>query len=173
MSTSDVMNNAQRPLAEHAFDLKRQYKETFGLTKPQFMRLYDAGEVQLSSVLENLLVAARNQHGLKTERASAQGYDFVKIRNRKKIPLGDMKTCTLLKYRNRYRYCVRNVHGKQGTIYAVGYNIVTQEFNYFAIPPTVEKPRSMIVVSCNRQGKVTGRYGQYECASFEAMIKQG
>ena len=57
MSTSDVMNVAQRRLAEHAFDLKRKYGETYDMTKPQFLRLYDAGEIQLSSVFENLLVA--------------------------------------------------------------------------------------------------------------------
>jgi len=176
MSTSDVMNVAQRRLAEHAFDLKRKYGETYDMTKPQFLRLYNAGEIQLSSVFENLLVAARNVHGLLTERASAEGYDFVKVNKRKQIsPLGDMKTCTLGKDGIYRRFVVRNVYAKVGWIYIVGYNWMTDGFNYFAIPPEVKKPKSFMVIGVNREtGAVAnGIYSSYECASFEDMIKHG
>lgn len=175
MSTSDVMNHAQRRMAEHAFDLKKMYNQTFGMSKKQFMTLYDEGEIQLSSVFENLLVAARNHFKLPTRKVSAEGYDFVKIIGKKEKPLGDMKTVTLQKDGKYRRFMVRNVADKQGYIYVVGYNWITDSFNYFAIPPKVDKPKTFMVLGIDRDtGEVLqNKYGKYAVDSFEKLAKIG
>jgi hypothetical protein len=135
MSTTDRMNTAQRPLAEYAWKLKKKYKCTNGLTQKQFMALYDNGEIQLSGVYENLFVTARNLFGLPTKKVSGDGYDFVTVVKNKDIPLGDMKTSVLCKDGDKRRFVISNVKNKQGIIYAIGWNWLTNKPNFFAVPP--------------------------------------
>ena len=75
MSTCNTMNDAQRPLAELAWDLKRAVRQN-KISKRLWMEMYDEGEIQLSSVYENLFVQTRNDMRLRTERVSVEGYDF-------------------------------------------------------------------------------------------------
>ena len=95
--TTDRMIDAQRALAELAWQLNKEVRSN-KLSKRLWMEMYNVGEIQLSSVFENLFVKTRNWMNLKTERASVDGYDFVKVCGNKRIPLGDMKTTTLQRW---------------------------------------------------------------------------
>ena len=56
MSSTDYEIEAHRNLAQYAYDLKQKYGMTYGNSRENFMQLYDAGEVALSTVFENLFV---------------------------------------------------------------------------------------------------------------------
>ena len=152
MATTDIMRDAQRPLAEYAYDLKMKYGLTYGQTREQFMLMYEAQEIQLSSVYENLFVAARTAIGKPVTRESREGYDFSN--------LGDMKIGVLQKDDTKNearRFVISGVANKLGTIYFVGWNWITNEVCFFAIPftcyysyKTVLRKRK--VRSRNRQG---------------------
>lgn len=176
MSTSDVMNAAQRNLALFAYDLKRKYAQTQGLSKRQFMALYDLGEVQLSSVYENLLVEGRCQSGKPTQRASGAGFDFVKVsKNGRKTPLGDMKTGTLQKNGPYRRYTVARCGNKQGHVYFIGWNWITNKADFWAIPPKVKLPSTLTVLGVDPEtgSPIDGKYGRYYCQSWDEMINKG
>jgi hypothetical protein len=118
MCTTDQWRIAQRPLAEYAYGLKQQYNMTLGQTREQFLAAYELGEVQLSSVYENLLVATRNRHGHPTRKVAGDRYDFVRVDTMgRETPLGDMKTGVLQKddsVSTRRRYVIASVENKLG-----------------------------------------------------------
>jgi len=97
--------------------------------------MYDAGEIQLSGVYENLFVTTRNLLGLPTKKASGDRYDFVTVAKNKVIPLGDFKTTVLLKDGDNRRFVISSVKNKQGIIYAIGWNWIANKPNFFAVPP--------------------------------------
>ena len=178
MATTDKMCKAQRPLAEFAYALKKRYKMTKGQSKQSFMVMYDAGEIQLSSVFENLFVVARNKIGLPTKKVSGDNYDFVKIKGKKEIPLGDMKTTVLCKDGKNRRFVIPAVSNKIGYIYAVGYNWMTKEVNFFALPEDKTKGHPSAgykIPVCPRTGVRTGGKYNYNNAydSWDEMIKVG
>ena len=171
MSTTTKMNDAQRRLAEHAWHLKKEIKRN-NISKRLWMELYDDGEIQLSSVYENLFVNTRNWMNLKTEKASVDGYDFVKLCGHKKIPLGDMKTATIQKDGKYRRYSISNIKNKQGILYIVGYNRIKDSFDYFAIPTEVI-PKVLLVIGVDPEtGDVhlDNKYGKYYYTDFREMI---
>ena len=176
MSTTEVMNTAQRRLAEHAYELKKLYNQTFGMSKKQFLELYDQGEIQLSSVFENLLAATRNCNGMLTEKISVNGYDFVKVDSLgRKRPLGDMKTCTLQKEGPYRRYLVKDIKNKEGYLYIVGYNWISDEFNYYAVPTNIGLPVYLTLSICPDTGGVNdeSKYAIYSYDTWEEMALKG
>ena len=176
MATSDIMCEAQRPLAEFAYRLKKRYRQTNGQSKESFLAMYDAGEIQLSSVFENLFVVARNDIGLPTEKVSGSNYDFVKIQNGKRVPLGDMKTTVLQEDGYRRRFVVSSVSAKIGYVYTVAWNWMTKQVNFFAFPDTGHRPKAGYkVMVCPYTGRRTGGIYNDYCAydSWDEMIRVG
>jgi hypothetical protein len=167
MATTDQMRDAQRPLAEFAYTLKEQYGMTLGQTRAQFMTMYDLSEVQLSGVYENLFVEARKKIGKPLTKISEDSRDFSNN--------GDMKTTVLLKDGDKRRFVVSSVEGKIGHIYVVAWNWMTNEPNFFAIPPFGGFPSKGIKIPvCPRTGRRTGGwYNQQAYDSFEAMAQIG
>lgn len=164
MATTDQEREIQRPLAEYAYSLKKKYNMTHGMTKPQFLRLYDEGEITLSTVFENLFVAVRNMHGKPTRKVSENARDFSND--------GDKKIGVLKKDGDKRRYVISNVQGKIGTIYFTGWNWLTNKPNFFAIPRPAEGfPKQGIkIMVCPRTGKRTGgKYNLHAHDSFESM----
>jgi hypothetical protein len=136
MCTTDQWREAQRPLADYAYTLKEKYKQTFGISRAEFLALYDLGEVQLSSVFENLLVKTRNDLGLKTRKVAGDRYDFVRVDSLgRETPIGDMKTGVLQKDGDKRRFVIASVEKKLGKIYIVTWNWMTKKPNFFCIPP--------------------------------------
>jgi hypothetical protein len=162
-------------MAKYAWSLKEKYRQTYGMTKVQFMKIYNLGEIQLSSVFENLLPATRNRFGKPTEKCSVDGYDFVKIESDKPKPLGDMKTCTAYKNGYSLKFAIRNAHNKQGYLYVVGYNPMNDKVYFFAIPPTVKRPKTILAITvCPKTGVITSnKYGKYQVNSWEEMALKG
>jgi len=176
MSTCDRMNTAQRPLAEYAWKLKKKYKCTNNLTQKQFIAMYDAGEIQLSGVYENLFVTVRNVLGLPTKKVSGDGYDFVTIERNKDTILGDMKTTVLLKDGDNRRFVISSVKNKQGTVYTIGWNWLTNKPNFFAIPPNElgEHPAAGIKIPVDPvTGERAGGWYNKNCAydTWEDLCK--
>ena len=60
MATTDITLEAHRPLASFAWDLRQRYSLNRGVNKQEFMSWYDLGEIELSTVYENIFVATRN-----------------------------------------------------------------------------------------------------------------
>ena len=114
MATSDIMREAQRPLAEFAYQLKEKYRQTRGRTKKEFMTDYDLGEIQLSKKL-----------GKPVTKISEDSRDFSNN--------GDFKTTVLLRDGDKRRFVVNSVHSKIGTIYCTGWNWMTNKVNFFAV----------------------------------------
>ena len=136
MSTTDQWRIAQRPLAEYAYSLKEKYNRTLGQTREQFMTMYELGEVQLSSVFENLLVDTRNQLGKPTRKVAGDRYDFVRVDTMgRETPLGDFKTTVLQKDYDKRRFVVASVENKLGKIYIAAWNWLTNKPVFFCIPP--------------------------------------
>jgi hypothetical protein len=139
MCTTDQWRIAQRPLAEYAYSLKMKYNQTFDTSHKAFMNLYELGEVQLSSVFENLFVATRNHYGRPTRKVAGNRYDFVRVDSLgRETPLGDMKTGVLQKDDSictKRRYVIAGVENKIGKIYIAGWNWITNKPNFFCIPP--------------------------------------
>jgi hypothetical protein len=167
MATTDQMRNAQRPLAEYAYTLKEKYRLTLGQTRKQFMAMYDLNEIQLSSVYENLFIKARKRIGKPLTKISEDCRDFSND--------GDMKTTVLQKNGCKRRYVVSSVAGKIGHIYVVAWNWMTEEVNFFAIPPNGRYPSKGIKIPvCPKTGKRTsGRYNDHAYNSFEEMVRIG
>lgn len=165
MATTDQEREIQRPLAETAYTLKKKYNLTFGISKNKFMQLYDEGEITLSTVFENLAVAVRNINGKPTLKVSENARDFSNN--------GDKKIGVLKKDGDKRRYVISNVQGKIGTIYFTGWNWLTNQPNFFAIPRPIEGfPKQGIkIMVCPRTGKKTGgKYNQHSRNSFESMV---
>jgi hypothetical protein len=168
MATTDYTRNAQRPLAEFAYELKEKYGITLGQSKEQFMQAYDLSEVQLSSVYENLFVAARKNIGKPLDKISEDSRDFSNN--------GDMKTTILKKDGYTRRYVVMGVTNKIGYLYVVGWNWMTNRVDFFAIPPMKGGfPKQGIkIMVCPDSGRRTGgKYNYHAYDSFEDMANQG
>jgi len=168
MATTDYTRNAQRPLAEFAYELKEKYGITLGQSKEQFMQAYDLSEVQLSSVYENLFVAARKNIGKPLDKISEDSRDFSNN--------GDMKTTILKKNGYARRYVVMGVTNKIGYLYVVGWNWMTNRVDFFAIPPMkggFPKQGIKILVCPNTGRRTGGKYNYHAYDSFEDMANQG
>jgi hypothetical protein len=163
-------------LADYAYSLKEQYNQTHGMTREQFLNLYDIGEIQLSSVFENLLVETRNKLGKKTRKVAGDRYDFVRIDSLgRETPIGDMKTGVLQKDGPRIRrFVINSVAGKKGKIYICAWNWMTGKPNFFCIPPDkwgLHPQRGYKIMVHPETGERTGGYYNLCCAhdSWESM----
>jgi len=178
MATTDKTIEAQRPLAELAWDIRAKYQLNRRISKKEFMNWYNLGEIELSTVYENLFVATRNALGKPTQKESGDGYDFVKVFPTQTRILGDMKTTTLCKNGDKRRFVVPGVANKIGNIYIVAWNWMTDKPNYFAIPPddNGEHPmRGYKIPVCPDTGKKTGGWYNDNCAydTWEEMVEFG
>ena len=175
MSTTDQWRIAQRPLAEYAYTLKEKYNQTFGLSHDSFMELYELGEIQLSSVYENLFVSTRNHHGKLTRKTAGDRYDFVEIDSfGRETPLGDMKTGVLQKNDEQRRFVIASVKNKLGKIYVVAWNWMTDKPNFFCIPPDEfgnHPNQGYKIMVHTKTGKRTGGWYNNNCAhdTWESM----
>jgi hypothetical protein len=168
MATTDYEREIQRPLAEIAYKLKQKYKVTHGMGKKQFLALYDEGEIALSTVFENLTVVVRNHHSKPTTKVSENARDFSNN--------GDKKIGVLKKNGDQRRYVISNVENKIGMIYFTGWNWMTNQPNFFAIPrPTGGFPKCGIkIMVCPYTGTRTGgKYNLHAYDSFEEMALIG
>jgi len=174
MATTTAWIEAQRPLAEYAYSLKKKYKLTNGLSKKTFMSMYDAGEIQLSGVFENLFVTTRQLAGLAVSKVSGANFDFVDGNG---DPLGDFKTGVLQKDGKTRRFVISGVGNKLGTIYAVTWNWMTGKVNFFAIPyHNIESGHPSCgykIMVCPTTGQRTKGYYNLHCAydSWEDMCR--
>jgi len=178
LATTDRCIDAQRPLADHAWILREKYNLNRGMSKDEFMTWYDLGEIQLSTVYENLFVATRNKLGKPTIKESADRYDFVKVFPTQKRILGDMKTGVLQKDGEKRRFVIGSVENKIGNIYIVAWNWMTEQVNYFAIPPDTENchpKQGYKIPVCPKTGKRTGGWYNENCAfdTWEEMVQFG
>jgi hypothetical protein len=175
--TTDRSVESHRRMADQAYELKKKYSQTFGMSKKKFIELYEMGEVQLSTVYENLFVAASNYMGDTIIKVSVDRYDFMRVsRNGFRQPIGDMKTTTVQKHsRNKnWSYRINNVYNKLGNIFIVGYDRHHDKFHYFSIPYWVNKPKTFMEIPINfetGEPSETGKYSVFECASFEDMVR--
>jgi hypothetical protein len=164
--TTDQSIEALRPLALFAYDKKAEYGQTFGLSKDTFMTLYDMGEIQLSTVFENLFVTINNALGGTVNKISEDARDFDNN--------GDFKIGVLKKNAAQRRYVISNVATKIGTIYFTGWNWVEHKPNFYAIPKEVYgSPKQGIkIMRCKETGvKTGGVYNNYCFDTFEEMCK--
>jgi hypothetical protein len=178
MATTDIAIAAHRPLAEHAWHLRQKYNLNRGMSKKTFMDWYELGELQLSTVYENLFVATRNCLGKPTIKESADRYDFVKIFPTQRRILGDMKLGTVQKSLDSRRFQISSVHNKIGNIYIVGWNGIAEEVCYFAIPPDNfgEHPKAGYKIPVHPvTGERTGGWYNDNCAydTWEEMVQFG
>ncbi len=174
MATTTEMIKAQLPLAEFAYQLKIKYELTYNLSHNTFMNLYNNGEIQLSSVFENLFVKTRNVLGKPTKLISHYHYDFVSVQpDNSIVPLGDMKTTVLTRDRKSRRFVIDKVQNKIGNIYTVAWNNITNKPNFFVIPPknnTFPKCGIKIMVHPTTGEKTSGYYNDLCCYnSWENM----
>jgi hypothetical protein len=175
MCTTDQWRISQRPLAEYAYSLKEKYNQTFGISRENFMNLYELGEIQLSSVYENLFVATRNKLGKNTRKVAGDRYDFVRIDSKgRETPLGDMKTGVLQKDDLKRRFVIGGVENKLGKIYIIGWNWITNQPNFFCIPPDAYgcHPKAGYKIMVHPEsGKRTGGWYNDNCAhdTWESM----
>lgn len=178
MATTDRCIEAQRPLAEHAWTLRENYGLNRGMSREEFMTWYNMGEIQLSTIYENLFVATRNKLGKPTLKESADRYDFVKVFPTRKKILGDMKTSVLKKDGDKRRFVIESVENKIGNIYIVAWNWMTEQVNYFAIPPDSDKKHPKAgykIMVCPKTGRRTGGWYNDNCAydTWEQMVMMG
>lgn len=178
MATTDNQIDVHRPLAEHAWHLRKDYNLNRGMSKKKFMTWYDLGEIQLSTVYENLFVETRNALGKPTAKESADSYDFVKVFPTQRRILGDMKIGTLQRSNDTYRFQIGNVSNKIGNIYIVAWNWMTDSVCYFAIPPDDfgYHPKAGYKIPVNPEtGERTGGWYNRNCAydTWEEMVQFG
>ena len=168
MATTDNELIVQRPLAEFAYDLKAKYNQTHGMSKADFMSYYDTGEIQLSSVYENLFVAVNNALGGDVTKVSDHYSDFSNG--------GDMKISNLQQNSDRTRYDIRSVANKTGMIYFVGNNWIKNKINgrpmpdFYAIPKQVygSPAKGIKIARCSISGdRVHGKYNYHCYDTFE------
>ena len=176
MCTTEQWRIAQRPLAEYAYSLKERYRQSFDTSREAFMRSYDLGEVQLSSVFENLFVATRNELGKPTRKVSGDRYDFVRVDSKgRETPLGDFKTNVLQKDGYRRRFVIGKVENKLGKIYIAAWNWMTNNPVFFCIPPDDVRnhPKCGYKICVHPQtGERTGGWYNDNCAydTWEEMV---
>ena len=171
MATTDQECVAQRSLAEYAYECKLKYNQ-IEYTKEQWMKLYDDGEITLSTVYENLIVSIRNAHGIPTNKVSEDGRDLDNN--------GDVKIGVLKKDGDKRRFVISNVKNKIGTIYFVGWNWLLHSPVFFAIPhPSLHLYDSdldlfpaqgiKIMVHPVTGERTGGKYNQFAFDTFEDM----
>lgn len=173
MATTDYTCIVHRDLAKFAYDLKVKYNETNGLSQETFLSLYDKGEVELSTVFENLIVSVRNSLGIPTQKVSEACRD---IDNNADVKIGILK-----KDGYSRRFVISGVHNKIGTIYFIGWNWITNKPVFFAIQRQKDahgmlKPHPYrgikIMVHPETGLKTRGRYNDlYSHDTFESMCK--
>lgn len=178
MATTDIQIEAHRPLAEHAWKLRQFYNINRGMSKKEFMAWHELGEIQLSTVYENLFVQTRNCLGKPTLKESADRYDFVKLFPTQRRILGDMKIGTIKRSNEQRRFHITNVENKIGNIYIVGWNWMTEKVNYFAIPPDDcgNHPKAGYKIPVHPEtGERTGGWYNDNCAydTWEEMVQFG
>lgn len=164
MATTDHEILCQRELAEYAYKKKKEYGVTFGLSKKAFMALYDAGEITLSTVFENLFVTINAAQGGSITKVSEDARDFSND--------GDFKIGILKKNGPQRRFVISNVTNKVGTIYFVGWNWLENKPNFYAIPKHVYgSPKQGIkIMRCKHTGAKTGGvYNEYCYNTFEEI----
>lgn len=165
MATTDYEIESQRKLAEFAYDLKKKYKMTYGQTRNDFMKMYDQGEITLSTVFENLFVQVSKALGNDIEKVSEDARDFSND--------GDMKIGILKKDGYKRRYVVSNVANKIGTIYFVGWNWMLDKPEFHAFPKHVygSPTRGIKVMRHPDTGLPTGgKYNYWRYDSFEQLV---
>lgn len=165
MATTDYEIQAQRNLANFSYDLKVKYNLTYGQTREEYLHMYDMGEITLSTVFENLFVAAAKKLGKDVEKVSEDCRDFSND--------GDMKIGVLKKNGYQRRYVVSNVSNKVGTIYFVGWNWITETPEFHAIPQHVHNnvAQGIKIMRHPDTGSVTtGKYNYYVKSTFEEMV---
>lgn len=165
MATTDYEISAFRELAEYSYDLQEKYQCTLGASREVFMAQYDAGIIQLSTVWENLFVIVNRCQGGDVIKVSEDGRDFSND--------GDMKVGILKRDGDKRRYVISNVARKAGTIYFVGWNWMTHQPDFYAIPKSVygSPARGIKIMRCPLDGDVTGGvYNDYACESFEELV---
>lgn len=165
MATTDYEIEAQRALAEFAYELKEKYGATYGQTFEDFMNMYDLGEITLSTVFENLFVKVAKAHGKDIEKVSEDARDFSND--------GDMKIGVLKKDGYKRRYVISSVENKIGCIYFVGWNWMTDKPEFHAIPKHIygSPKRGIKIMRCPDTGVPTGGiYNKYRYNTFEEMV---
>ena len=165
MSSTDYEIEAHRNLAQYAYDLKQKYGMTYGNSRENFMQLYDAGEVALSTVFENLFVQVSKALGINVEKVSETGRDFSHN--------GDRKRGRLRKNGNKRRYTITSVANKIGTIYFVGWNWMTNTVEFHAIPKHIygSPSQGIKIMRCTKTGVPTGgKYNSFRKDSFEDLV---
>lgn len=175
MATTDLCLEVQRPLAEYAWTLREKYGLNRGMKKKNFMHWYNLGEIELSTVYENLFVETRRHQGKLTSKISVNNYDFVEFCHKTMVsrPLGDMKIGVLKKNGHSRRFVISSVENKIGNIYFIGWNWMTNKPNFFTIPPQGGHPKcGYKIMVCTKTGQRTsGWYNDY-CAydTWEEMV---
>lgn len=167
MATTDYQIEIQRPLAEYAYELKKYYKDTKGISKRSFMLAYNAGELELSTIYENLFVLGANKAGKPIHKVSEDRRDFDNN--------GDMKIGVLKKDGVRRRYVISNVENKIGTIYFVGWNWIQNRTEFHVIPkPSGTFPKAGIkIMRCKETGNVTsGTYNSFYYPTWDEFVQQ-
>ena len=168
MATTDYEIEVQRNLAVYVYNKRAEYNLNYGMSLKQFLTLYDAGELTLSTIFENLTVSVRTTLGKFTTKVSEDSRDFSNN--------GDKKIGVLKKDGDKRRYVISNVENKIGTIYFTGWNWMTNQPNFFAIPrPVGGFPKQGIkIMVCPRTGVRTGgKYNACACNTFEEMALTG
>lgn len=164
MATTDYEVVAHRPLAILAYNLHIHYKiET--VSQDMWLRMYDKGEIQLSTVYENLFCHIRTLLGKPTHKVSENHRDFSND--------GDFKIGILKKDGMYRRFVISNVANKIGTIYFVGWNWLNNTPAYYAIPRLENFPAcgiKILVDSDTGEYKSVGKYNLHRYPTFEEMV---
>jgi hypothetical protein len=165
MATTDYEIAAQRDLANFSYDLKVEYNLTYGQTRQEYLYMYDMGEITLSTVFENLIVAAAKKLGIDIKKVSEDCRDFSNN--------ADAKIGVLKKDGYKRRYVISNVANKVGTIYFIGWNWIAKKPEFHAIPWNVHRNVAQGIKICRNPvtGAVTsGKYNQCVKSTFEEMV---
>lgn len=168
MATTDYEIAAQRDLANFSYDLKVEYNLTYGQTREEYLYMYDMGEITLSTVFENLIVAAAKRLGIELNKVSEDCRDFSNN--------ADAKISILKMNGYQRRYVISNVSNKIGTIYFIGWNWITNKPEFHAIPQHVHKnvAQGIKIMRHPVTGAVTGgKYNQCVKSTFEEMVLAG
>ena len=177
MATTHAAIQAHRETALFAYKLKSKYKITNGIKQDQWMKMYDSGEIEISSVFENLVVHIRNLNGKPTVKVLEDTHDFASINGAGGlVPLGDLKVASLKKNGYQRRYVISKTHNKEGNIYTICWNWMTNKPAFFVIPPHdydghPHPKQGYKIMCCPDTGKRTGGYYNDNChyETFEEM----
>ena len=177
MATTHAAIKAHRATAMFAYQLKSKYKITNGIKESQWMNMYDSGELEISSVFENLLVHVRNLYGKPTVKVLEDTHDFASINSAGVlVPLGDFKVASLQKDGYKRRYMINKTYNKEGNIYAVCWNWMTNKLAFFVMPPDdydgyCHPKQGYKIMCCPDTGKRTKGWYNENCHynTFEEM----